>query len=185
MKNIKDNLVTILLGILTIGIIVWAIGPIVYAWFSITGDINKWESKNNYRYVSAMPNTNLYIQTYFYNDSLCVFVGNDTIIGNCSHFNIRYFSDLTIVLLDVENDTLVYLVDHNNDVDSIHNNGVRIEHISDGFDNSQFYDKIYKEKSFIEYTPKLGASIIPEEELLTTSSTCSKEDTTINPKEFF
>lgn len=154
MKNIKGKIFTILLGLVAIGIIAWTLGPIAYAYFSIIRDIDTWESKKNYRYVYAIPETSLFLQTYFYNDSLFTFVGNDTTIDNCSHFSVRYISDLTLVVLDVVNDSLVYLADHNNDVDSIYNKGVTIEHISNGFDNHNFYDKRYTEESILYYVPK-------------------------------
>lgn len=154
MKNIKHKIVTILLGLVSIGIITWSLGPIVHAYFSIIRDVDKWESKKDYRYVYAIPETSLFLQTYFDNDSLCTFVGNDTVIDNCSHFSVRYIPDLTLVLLDVVNDSHVYLVDHNNDVDSIYNKNVMIEHIPYGFNNPQFYDKRYTEKSFLYYVPK-------------------------------
>ena len=156
MKNIKDKIVTILLGILAIGIVAWIFGPITYVFFSVVRDIDTWESQKDYRYVYAIPETSLFLQTYFYNDSLCTFVGNDTTIDNSSHFSVRYISDLTLVVLDVVNDSLVYLVDHNNDVDDICNKGVTIEHISKGFDNHDFYDKRYTEESILYYIPKFS-----------------------------
>jgi len=154
MSNHKDKIVTFVLGITACGIIIWALGPIAHAYFSTIKEISKWESKENCRYVYAIPNTSLFLQTYFYNDSLCTIVGKDTIINNGSHFSVRYFSDLTLVLLEVINDTLVYLVDHNNDIDSIYNKSVIIEHIPSGFNNSKFYDKQYTEDSRLYYEPK-------------------------------
>lgn len=156
--NSKDRIVTILLSLLAICIIVLAFGPIGYSWFSINRKIAERESNRNYRYVYAIPETSLFLQTYFYKDSLSVFVGNDTILDNCSSFSVKYFPSLTLVLLDVVNDSLVYVVDHQNDVDSINNNGVKITHISNGFDNHQFYDKRYTENSILYYIPKFPLS---------------------------
>lgn len=153
MKN-NNVIATILLGLFAIGVIVWTLGPITSAWFSIIRNISKRESNRNYRYVYVIPETSLVLQTYFYKDSLCIYVGNDTILDNCSHFSVRYFPGQTLVLLDVVNDTIVYLVDHNNDIDSIYNKKVTIAHIPNGFDNIQFYAKGYTEKSFLEYVPK-------------------------------
>lgn len=154
MKNIKGKIFTILLGLVALGIIACTLGPIAYTFFSIVRDIDTWESQRNYRYVYAIPKTSLFLQTYFHNDSLYTFVGNDTIIDNCSYFGVRYISDLTLVVLDVVNDSLVYLADHSNDVDSICNKGVTIEHISNGFDNHDFYDQRYTEESILYYVPK-------------------------------
>lgn len=153
---IKNKIATILLGLVVFGIIAWILGPIVNGYYSICRDINERESKMNYNYIYAIPETSLFLQTDFYNDSLYVFVGNDTIIDNCSHFSVRYISDLTLVLMDVVNDSLVYLVDHNNDVDNIYCKNVTIEQIPYGFDNSQFYNKRYTEKSFLYYVPKFS-----------------------------
>lgn len=150
----KDKVVTTLLGIVAIGIIAYTLGPIAYAWFSVIRDIETRESNRNYKYVYTIPETSLFLQTYFYKDSLCTFIGNDTIIDNCSHFSVQYFPDITLVLLEVVNDSLVYLVDHNNDVKHIYSKGVTIEHISDGFYNPEFYNKEYTEKSFLNYVPK-------------------------------
>ena len=154
MINTKDKIVTILLGLAAIGIIVWALGPIVHAFYSICKDVENRESKKNYRYVYPIPETCLYLQTYFYNDSLCTFVGSDTAINNCSHFSVWYKSDLTLVLLDVVNDSLVYLVDHNNEVDNICNKSVIIEQVPKGFYNHDFYDQKYTEESILYYVPK-------------------------------
>lgn len=147
-----------MLGLVAIELIAWTLGPIAYTHFSIIRDIDKWETKKNYRYMYAIPETSLFLQTYFYNDSPCTFVGNDTTIDDCSHFSVRYISDLTLVVMDVVNDSLVYLADHNNDVDSIYNKGVTIEHISNGFDNPEFYDRRYTEKSILYYVPKFPRS---------------------------
>lgn len=154
MNNHNDKIITLVLGLIVCGVIAWTFGPVFYAFISNIREINKWESKMNYRYVYAIPETSLFMQTYFYNNSLYTFIGNDTIIDNGSHFSVRYFSDLTLVLLDVVNDSLVYLVDHNNDVDSINNKSVMIEYISNGFDNSNFYIKQYTDDSRIYYAPK-------------------------------
>lgn len=156
MNNHKNRIITLVLGLLACGIIVWALGPIAHAYFSYIREINKWESKKNYRYVYAIPETPLFLQTYFANDSLYTFIGNDTIMDNCSHFGVWYYSDLTLVVLDVVNDSLVYLADHNNDVDSICNKSVLIEHVSNGFDNSKYYDKQYTEDSRLYYVPKFS-----------------------------
>ncbi len=154
MKNIKDKIVTILLGLVALRIIACPLGPIANTFFSIVRDIDTWESQRNYRYVYAIPETPLFLHTYFYNDSLCTFIGNDTIAENGSHFSIRYFPGTTLVLLDVVNDSLAYLVDHNNDADSIYSKSVKVERISNGFDNSKYYDKRYKEGKYLYYVPK-------------------------------
>lgn len=154
--NTKDKISTTLIGLVAISIVALALEHIVYELFSFNRETANMESNRNYRYVYAIPETSLFLQTYYYNDSLCTFVGNDTILDNCSHFNVRYIPNLTLVLLDVINDSLVYLVDHNNDIDSIYNKDVTIVHISDGFDNPQFYNKGYTEKSFLDYTPKFS-----------------------------
>ena len=154
MKNMKDKIVTILLGLVALGIVAFTLGPIAYTFFSVVRDIDTWESQRNYRYVYAIPETSLFLQTYFYNDSLCTFVGNDTTIDNSSHFSVRYFPGTTLVLLDVVNDSLAYLVDHNNDADSIYSKSVKVERISNGFYNSKYYDKRYKEGKYLYYVPK-------------------------------
>ena len=154
MKNIKDKIVTLLLGLVALGIIACTLGRFLYAYVSILVDIGKRESKENYRYVYAIPETSLFLQTYFHNDSLYTFVGNDTIIDNCSYFGVRSISDLTLVVLDVVNDSLAYLVDHNNDADSIYSKSVKVERISNGFYNSKYYDKRYKEGKYLYYVPK-------------------------------
>ena len=154
MKNIKDKIVTILLGLVALGIIACTLGRFLYAYVSILVDIGKRESKENYRYVYAVPETPLFLHTYFYNDSLCTFIGNDTIAENGSHFSVRYFPGTTLVLLDVVNDSLAYLVDHNNDADSIYSKSVKVERISNGFYNSKYYDKRYKEGKYLYYVPK-------------------------------
>lgn len=154
MGNYKDKIVTIVLGLIAIGIIVCTLGRFLYAYMSILIDIGKRESKENYRYVYAVPETPLFLHTYFYNDSLCTFIGNDTIAENCSHFSVRYFPGTTLVLLDVVNDSLVYLVDYNNDSDTIYNKGVKVERILHGFYNSKYYDKRYREGKYLYYVPK-------------------------------
>jgi hypothetical protein len=54
----------------------------------------------------------------------------------------------------VVNDSLVYLVDHNNEVDNICNKSVTIEQIPKGFYNHDFYDQKYTEESILYYVPK-------------------------------
>lgn len=154
MNKIKDKIVVTIFGVVAVGLVALILGPFIYTFLSAYKDIESWESKKNYRYVYAIPKTSLLLQTYFNNDSLYTFIGSDTIKGNCSYFGVSYFSDLTLVVMEIGGDSLVYLADHNNDVNNICNRSVKIEHISKGFENPAYYDRQYTSDSVPYYVFK-------------------------------
>ena len=127
--------------------------PIIIEYFKILFEPQ--DAKIYHRYIYAIPKTNIFMHTYFAYDSLYVYIGKDTTKEHSSNFKLKYIPNLTAIVMEVGNDSLVYLVDNNNEIKNVkNNNNMIIEKIENGYNNSMFYDRQYTEDSCVFYVFK-------------------------------